>query len=95
MEEIKQGIYRHFKGKFVLVMCEAKHSDDGSKLVIYKGLNDGGFFARPHESFVQMVENKDGILVPRFTPAVESDIAELLKQNLIDENTLEDLKQMQ
>ena len=35
MENVKPGIYKHFKGKFSLVTCVAKHSDDGSSLVIY------------------------------------------------------------
>ena len=94
MEEIKNGIYKHFKGKYSLVTCVAKHSDREEKLVIYRGLNDGGFFARPYESFVEMVE-KDGEKLPRFRPATESEIAELLSQDLIDAQTIEELKQMQ
>ncbi len=83
MEEIKSGIYKHFKGKFSEVLCVAKHSDDGSALVIYKGLNDGGFFARPYESFIEMVENKEGKLVPRFTLATKEELKELQEQNLL------------
>ena len=94
MEEVKNGIYKHFKGKFSLVTCVAKHSDRDEKLVVYRGLNDGGFFARPYESFVEKVE-KDGEMVPRFRPATEQEIDELLSQHLINEETLEELKQMQ
>ncbi len=82
MQEIKPGIYKHFKGKFSQVLCVAKHSDNDSMLVIYKGLNDGGFFARPYESFVEMVENKEGKMVPRFTPATQSEV-ELLKEDCL------------
>lgn len=94
MEEVKNGIYKHFKGKYSLVTCVAKHSDRDEKLVIYRGLNDGGFFARPYESFVEMVE-KDGVQVPRFRPATAEEINELLTQNLIDDATIEELKSMQ
>lgn len=93
MEEIKNGIYKHFKGKYSLVTCVAKHSDRDEKFVIYRGLNDGGFFARPYESFIEKVE-KEGKEVPRFRPATEQEIAELLNQNLIDSATIEELKQM-
>lgn len=94
MENVKPGIYKHFKGKFSLVTCVAKHSDDGSELVIYRGLNDGGFFARPYESFIEMVDDKQGNKVPRFTPATELEISELLNQNLIDAQTVSELEEM-
>ena len=83
MEEIKEGIYKHFKGKFVYVHFVAKHSDREEMLAIYKGLNDGGYFARPVESFLEMVENKEGITVPRFSKATEEDIENLKSQGLI------------
>ncbi|MBP3581673.1 MAG: DUF1653 domain-containing protein [Clostridia bacterium] len=83
MEEIKEGIYKHFKGKFVYVHFVAKHSDREESLVIYKGLNDGGYFARPVESFLEMVENKEGVVVPRFSKATEEDIENLKNQGLI------------
>ncbi len=84
MEEIKEGIYKHFKGKFVYVHFVAKHSDREESLVVYKGLNDGGYFARPVESFIEKVENKEGVVVPRFTPATEKEIQELENQNLLE-----------
>ena len=83
MEEIKEGIYKHFKGKFVYVKFIAKHSDREELLVVYEGLNDGGHFARPVESFLEMVENKEGVIVPRFSKATEEDIKNLKSQNLI------------
>ena len=83
MEEIKEGIYKHFKGKFVYVHFVAKHSDREESLVVYKGLNDGGHFARPVESFLEMVENKEGVVVPRFSIATEEDIQNLKDQGLI------------
>ncbi len=53
---IKTGVYKHFKGGQVLVLCCAKHSDRDEVVVVYKGLNDGKFYARPLESFCQIVE---------------------------------------
>lgn len=81
--EIKEGIYKHFKGKFVYVHFVAKHSDREESLVVYKGLNDGGHFARPVESFLEMVENKEGAVVPRFSIATKEDIQNLKDQGLI------------
>lgn len=83
MEEIKEGIYKHFKGKFVYVKFIAKHSDREELLVVYEGLNDGGHFARPVESFLETVENKEGVVVPRFSPASADDIRELKSKGLI------------
>ena len=83
MEEIKTGIYKHFKGKFSKVICTAKHSDRDEMLVIYKGLNDGGYFARPVNSFIETVTDANGNAVPRFTPATDAELEDLKKQNLI------------
>ena len=77
MEEIKAGLYKHFKGRFSNVIGVAKHSDREESLVIYEGLNDGGYFARPVESFTEMVQNKEGVIVPRFTPATKEEIKNL------------------
>ena len=52
------------------------------------------FFARPYESFIEMVDDKNGNTVPRFTPATEQEINELLNQNLINEQTISELNEM-
>ena len=83
MEEIKPGIYKHFKGKFCEVICTAKHSDRDEFLVIYRGVNDGGHFARPVESFLGTATDKEGNTVPRFTPATLNEIESLKTQKLI------------
>lgn len=83
MEDIKPGIYKHFKGKFSKVICTAKHSDRDEILVIYQGLNDGGHFARPVESFTSTVTDANGNQVPRFTLATDSEIDTLKSQGLI------------
>lgn len=83
MEEIKAGVYKHFKGRFSNVIGVAKHSDREEMLVIYKGLNDGGLYARPVESFLDIVEDKEGSKVPRFAPATEAELEQLKKDGLI------------
>jgi len=81
MREIKTGIYKHFKGKESFVLGLAKHSDRDEELVIYKGLQDGGFYARPYESFVEKVKNAQGEVVQRFelVKEVPVNIEELVK----------------
>ena len=83
MEEIKAGVYKHFKGRFSNVIGVAKHSDREEMLVVYKGLNDGGLYARPVESFLDIVEDKEGNKVPRFAPATETELEQLKKDGLI------------
>lgn len=83
MEEIKAGVYKHFKGRFSNVIGVAKHSDREEMLVIYKGLNDGGLYARPVESFLDIVDDKQGNKVPRFVPATETELEQLKKDGLI------------
>ena len=83
MENIKPGIYKHFKGKFCEVICTAKHSDRNELLVIYRGINDGGYFARPAESFLGTATDKDGNVIARFKSATAEEIADLKSQNLI------------
>lgn len=83
MQEIKPGIYKHFKGKFCEVICTAKHSDRDELLVVYKGLNDGGHFARPIESFLETVTDSNGNPVKRFEIATEEEVVFLKSENLI------------
>ncbi len=86
MEQIEPGVYKHFKGRFSEVYGVAKHSDRDEVLVIYRGLNDGGFYARPIESFMEMVDNKNGEKVPRFTKATQAELEQLKKENLLDKS---------
>ena len=83
MQEVKPGIYKHFKGKFCEVICTAKHSDRDELLVVYKGLNDGGHFARPIESFLETVTDSNGNPVKRFEIATEEEVVFLKSENLI------------
>ena len=62
MDEVIIGkVYRHFKGKYIFVENLGKYSETGEVIVIYKGLNDGGIFARPLNSFLEEIDpNRDG-----------------------------------
>lgn len=65
---IPAGRYRHFKGKDYEVLCIARHSEDGSPLVIYRALyGDGGIWARPAEMWNEIVD-RDGGASRRFCP---------------------------
>lgn len=81
--EVSTGVYKHFKGKYVYVLFTAKHSDRDEIEVVYKGLNDGGYFARPYESFVEQVQDKNGNWVSRFSKASEIEILEMIKNKTI------------
>ena len=83
--DIKSGIYKHFKGGYVFVLFTAKHSDRDEMEVIYKGLNNGKYYARPVESFKQVVKNEDGESVSRFSPATKEEEAQFLRLSEIND----------
>lgn len=63
-EEIKPGIYRHFKGDRYLVLGVFHCTETLEKYVAYVGLS--GFWIRPMELFLKEAEvNKN--TVPRFS----------------------------
>lgn len=67
MEEIKAGIYRHFKGNEYEVLFVCKHSESLENMVVYKALyGDGGIWVRPAAMWNEEVE-KNGEMVKRFT----------------------------
>ncbi len=75
MQEIEKGVYRHYKGGFVYVICNAKHSDREEQLIVYQGLNNGKFYARPVESFADNILGVNGEIVePRFRKATNEEI---------------------
>ena len=61
MRELKvNGIYRHFKGDYYLVLGVAIHSETKEKLVIYRALyGDNLVWIRPLDNFTEEV-NRNG-----------------------------------
>jgi hypothetical protein len=71
MEELKLGIYQHYKGKRYEVIGTAIHSETEEVLVVYKMLYsdgkypEGTLWVRPKEMFMESVET-EGLTIPRF-----------------------------
>lgn len=67
MQEIKPGIYRHFKGNRYQVLCMVKHSETLEPMVVYRALyGEGGTWVRPASMWLETVE-RDGQTFQRFT----------------------------
>lgn len=60
MREIKiNGVYRHFKGKYYLVIDVAKHSETQETYVVYRQLyGEGGLWIRPLDMFLSEVDKE-------------------------------------
>ncbi|MFA6269787.1 MAG: DUF1653 domain-containing protein [Candidatus Paceibacterota bacterium] len=59
------GLYEHYKGTKVRVICEATHSETLEPMVVYMHLEDGGMWARPRKMFLETII-KNGKKVERF-----------------------------
>jgi len=70
MDQIKLGVYQHYKGKKYKVIGIAKHSETLEDLIVYEALYDNEIsklWARPKDMFfeeVEVAENENKI--PRF-----------------------------
>ena len=63
---IKNGRYRHYKGKEYQVIGCARHSETEEEFVVYQALyGDHGLWIRPKLMFEEEVE-KNGNRIPRF-----------------------------
>lgn len=60
MNELKiNGIYRHFKGDYYLVVDVALHSETKEEYVVYRRLyGDCGLWIRPKEMFLSEVDHE-------------------------------------
>ncbi len=70
MNELKIGLYEHYKGNRYEVVGDAIHTETREHLVIYKALYKGNFkegqlWARPLAMFLENV-TVDGREIPRF-----------------------------
>ena len=56
MEELKPGIYRHFKGNLYELVDIAKHSETLEEMVVYKALyGEGEIWVRPAKMWNELV----------------------------------------
>ena len=66
MNELKPGIYRHFKGNLYRLHCVAKHSETLETMVVYQALyGEKEFWVRPAAMWTEQVE-KENYSGPRF-----------------------------
>jgi hypothetical protein len=64
--DVREGVYRHYKGGKYEVMGVARHSETEELLVVYRCLyGDGGLWVRPLSMFIENVD-VDGLVVKRF-----------------------------
>ena len=67
MNEIRPGLYRHFKGKEYRVLYTATHSETLEPMVVYQALyGKRGIWVRPAAMWNETV-TREGKTLPRFT----------------------------
>ena len=67
MNEIRPGLYRHFKGKEYRVLYTATHSETLEPMVVYQALyGQRGIWVRPAAMWNETV-TREGNTLPRFT----------------------------
>lgn len=67
MEDIRKGVYQHYKGNKYEVVDIVTHSETLEKMVLYKAMYDTGeLWVRPMSMWNELVDC-DGTQVPRFT----------------------------
>lgn len=67
MNEIRPGLYRHFKGKEYRVLYTATHSETLEPMVVYQALyGQRGIWVRPATMWNETV-TREGKTLPRFT----------------------------
>ncbi len=60
MRKVKiNGVYKHFKGEYYIVVDIGTYSEDEKEVVIYRGLYDNApLWVRPIDSFLAEVDHK-------------------------------------
>ena len=67
MNEIRPGLYRHFKGNEYRVLYTATHSETREPMVVYQALyGQRGIWVRPAAMWNETV-TREGKTLPRFT----------------------------
>lgn len=80
MQDVKAGVYRHYKGKYYLVLGVARHSETEDAYIVYVPLyvREGPRMAiRPFNMFFEEIV-ADGKKQPRFAyvgPEMSEDLA--------------------
>lgn len=63
---LKPGVYKHYKGNLYEVLTVARHTETEEELVVYNALyGERGTWVRPLNMFCENVE-VDGKISPRF-----------------------------
>lgn len=66
MEDIKLGVYKHYKGNEYRVLAIATHSETLEKMVVYQALyGEYGIWVRPISMWNEIVD-VNGVETPRF-----------------------------
>jgi hypothetical protein len=66
MEDIKLGVYKHYKGNEYRVLAIASHSETLEKMVVYQALyGEYGIWVRPISMWNEIVD-VNGVKTPRF-----------------------------
>lgn len=66
MEDIKLGVYKHYKGNEYRVLAIATHSETLEKMVVYQALyGEYGIWVRPISMWNELVD-VNGVETPRF-----------------------------
>jgi len=87
MKTIDKGVYQHYKGKHYRVISVANHSEDNSRLVVYKKMyGDHATIVQPYAMFTDTVRHENK-MVPRFSYCDQNNMKEtegVTIQDLLD-----------